>query len=271
MAETDKKITEYYLRQQMNHFLSSLFHDRPEIRHALEICREKKWSAFLCGGAVRDLLLEKSRSMPRDLDIVVNSVTKEDLIDAYKSFVLRENRFEGLSVYINDWKIDIWPLSSTWAFEKEYVPFDGFFSDYTKTTFLNIEAIVVELFPGKGRKRKIASGGFFESVEKKILEINLEANPDPEVNIARAIYMSVKYQFCIGPHLTTYIYNHMDQLNKKRIVQIYRNYLKPNLDEDFIDDIFDRIREKVSKCDSECLTLCNENNKTKENSLLFNC
>ena len=116
----------------------------------------------------------------------------------------------------------MWTLSSTWAFQNKLVQYNSRFSDYTKTPFLNIEAIAVEMFAKKGKKRAVYSNGFFESIKNQTLEINLEENPDPEVNISRAIFMSFHYGFSLGPHLRNYITTHARQLNKDRLLAIYK-------------------------------------------------
>lgn len=242
MAELQIKRLESELREHVSRFVNEILMKSPSAPIADKI-KQNNWMAFLCGGTIRDLLLIEKDSLPRDIDIIVHYVEKEELIEAFKFFNCRVNKFGGLSVQMSDWKVDIWPLAMTWAFQNNYVKYNSSFSSFTKTTFLNIEAIAVELFSERGRKRAIYSNGFFEAVSNRMLEINLKANPAPEINIARAIYMSLKYQFSFGPGLKKYINEHIDQLDKGWLLDIYKNnYSMVNWDKDYLDAIVLKIK-----------------------------
>ena len=56
-----------------------------------------------------------------------------------------------------------------------------------KTTFLNVEAVAVELNPRPTRSRKLYESGFFEGVATETIEINLEENPFPDLCVARSL------------------------------------------------------------------------------------
>ena len=59
-----------------------------------------------------------------------------------------------------DW---IWPLGLTWAFRNGHSGPPSFESLST-TTFLNVEAIAVELWPAKGQGRHVFENHFFDAV-----------------------------------------------------------------------------------------------------------
>ena len=50
----------------------------PHLHNVLEKIRNNEYPAFLCGGAVRNVLLSNN-SIPRDLDIILGYVSREQL------------------------------------------------------------------------------------------------------------------------------------------------------------------------------------------------
>ena len=192
------------------------------------------------------MLLEKKGHISRDLDIIVHYVNKKELIEELGRYDCRQNRFGGFSVQISDWKADVWTLDSTWAFRNNLVRHNGGFSDYTKTTFLNIEAVAVEMFTKKGQRRAIFSNGFFESLIDRMLEINLEKNPDTEINIARAICMGLRYKFAFGPNLRQYIVERSDRMDRDRLLTILRDhYRMKQCDKAYLAAVMDKIKQGV--------------------------
>ena len=181
------------LRKRLGRFVAvdSKRH-HPHLYIALEKIREIRKPTFLCGGAVRDFLLCNSCT-PRDLDIIFGYISREELAALFSDDVKEETGLGGLKLEVRDWSIDMWPLEDTWAF-KENKSGKGF-SDYPKTTFLDVDAIAVELFSRNGRKRTIYSKGFFEAILSKTIELNFEENPAPGKCIVRALQMARKFNF----------------------------------------------------------------------------
>jgi len=190
---------------------------------ALRKIREFKGKAFLCGGAVRDILLSDSRNniIPRDLDIILGYADIRNVADSFSDCTKRWNRYGGISIQVKDWSIDMWPLHKTWAFQKNYVHGKGF-SDFPKTTFLNIEAVAIQLFGKKGKKRVIYSKGFFEAILNRTIEINLEENPNPTACVVRSLRVAKKFKFAIGPNLATYITHWANQIGLKELLKLYQ-------------------------------------------------
>ncbi len=193
-------------------------------RHeALRKISELKGKAILCGGAVRDILLSERRNriVPRDLDIILGYAEIEKVADSFSDCTKRWNCYGGVSIQIKDWSIDMWPLDKTWAFKNNYVEGKGF-SDFPKTTFLNIEAVAIQLFGRKGKKREIYSKGFFESILDRTIEINLEENPNPRMCIVRSLSVAKKYKFAIGPNLAWYIKRYANQIGLEELLELYQ-------------------------------------------------
>ena len=190
---------------------------------ALRRIREFERHAFLCGGAVRDILLSDDRNsiIPRDLDIVLGYAEIENVAASFSDCTKRWNSYGGVSIQVKDWSIDMWPLQKTWAFQKKYVEGRGF-SDFPKTTFLNIEAVAIQLFGKRGQRRAIYSNGFFEAILNKTIEINLKENPNPAACVVRSLSLAKKFKFAIGPKLARYIIHCADQIGLEKLLGLYQ-------------------------------------------------
>ncbi len=222
----DNKITdlENKLRTRMSRFMRNVREKRPEIDVFFELIRKHNTEvpAYLCGGAARNLLLSNNTALPRDLDIILGYTSLESIFSFTNNYKKRNNRFGGVSFEIKDWAIDIWPLSDTWAFKEKHINGNGF-SDFPQTTFLDIEAITIELFCRKGFKRKIYSKGFFESILKRTIEINFEDNPFPAACVARSLAVADRFDFAMGPKLAKYIEHHVREIELEELQNICRS------------------------------------------------
>jgi hypothetical protein len=177
--------------------------------------------AFLCGGAVRDILLHGRKSAPRDLDIILEYLSENQVESLLKTYKSRRTKFGGISIKVIDWSLDIWPLMETWAFKEQLVR--GIcFADFPKTTFFDIDAIAIELFTKRGRMRKIYSKGFFEAILNKTIDINFEENPYPAVCIVKSLANALRFRFRLGRRLAEYIIKHSEQIDAEEMATIYQ-------------------------------------------------
>jgi len=179
-------------------------------------------SAFLFGGVLRDLMIYGASATPRDLDIVVSSVTK-GMEKLFERTLKRRNRFGGYCLDSEGWLFDVWELSSTWAFRDGIVAAQGF-EDLPRTTFLNIHAIVAELAPAAGKQRRIYSSGFFDAVASRTVDVNCEENPFPGLCVVRSFLAADKFGFGIAPRLAKYIAYHAAQCGIDELVDIQRKH-----------------------------------------------
>ncbi len=221
MASTEIEKLKRELRSRIGRFVATDSKRRhPHLYSALEEIRVTKKPAYLCGGAVRDLLLSNNGT-PRDLDIIVGYVSREKLATLFSNNVKGTTGLGGLKLQVKDWSIDMWPLQDTWAFKEGKVSGKGF-SDYPKTTFLDIDAIAIELFSTRRQKRKIYSKGFFEAISSKTIELNFEDNPEPAKCIVRALQVAKKYNFAIGPKLARYMASYTKRMGIEELAGIYQ-------------------------------------------------
>ena len=223
MVDLKTRKLEDDLRERIRRFADNRSKWCSPCYEALQKVREFDCNAFLCGGAVRDILLSNKHNhiIPRDLDIVLGYAEPKMVADSFTDYTRRWNCYGGVSIQIKDWCIDLWQLSETWAFKKKYVEVKGF-ADFPKTTFLDIDAIVVQLFKRKRQKREIYSKGFFEAILKKTIEINLEDNPNPAMCVVRSLRIATKFKFAIGPNLAKYIVHYAHQIGLEKLVDLYR-------------------------------------------------
>lgn len=229
MVNSRIKILESDLRTRISCFVANKSNWCSTCYNALHKIQEFDQYAFLCGGAVRDILLSRRRNniVPRDLDIVLGYTELEEVAASFSDSLKRWNCYGGVSIQIKDWSIDLWSLNKTWAFVQKLVEGKGF-SDFPKTTFLDIEAVAVQLFSRKKGKREIYSKGFFEAILKKTIEINLEENPNPSMCIVRSLSVASKFKFAIGPKLAKYIAHYTSQTDLEELWTLYQIRYKYN-------------------------------------------
>jgi hypothetical protein len=197
---------ETLLRHRLSRFFANHSRWKAALREIVSRIQERQWPAVVFGGVPRDLVVFGNAERPRDIDIVLDDVSVEEIRSAFCERVFRETRFGGVNLRVEGWLIDIWPLRQTWAFREFGLPVAGF-QDLPRTTFLNLEAVAVDLTVRRGQVRNIYSSGFFEGVHERVLDINFEPNPFPGLCVVRSLIMAARLGFRIGSRLASYISN----------------------------------------------------------------
>jgi len=191
----------------------------------LRSLQQANMDAVFFGGTLRSLLVSrvqhKKQGRPRDVDIVISGKSVDFIRSFIEDKIERETRFGGLKFKEREWHFDLWPLERTWAFVNDNEPKRAF-ADLPKTTFFNMEAIAVEVWPKPGKARKIYAGDnqFFEGLAHRILEINREDNPFPALCVVRALVMASALDFYIGAKLATYIANHGESMSDTELQEV---------------------------------------------------
>jgi hypothetical protein len=168
-----------------------------------------QWPAVYFGGTLRALLLGRLTrgipNRPRDIDIVVKGPSSEELERAFAADTTRKTRFGGLHLRRFEWEFDVWPLQETYAFRN--CRNAATFADLPQTTFFNLEAVAVDVWPfaGGGRNLYTADDSFFTAFLKQELEINNEENPFPELCVVRSLVLAASLHWQIGPRLSRYL------------------------------------------------------------------
>ena len=191
--------------------------------------RRQQQAAVFFGGTLRSLLISRLNDQkpgrPRDIDLVVKGCTTEQLSDSFEQIVTRETRFGGLQLQHQHWQFDVWPLEKTWAFVEDQKEAGGF-DELPETTFLNLEAIAVEVWPRSGKGRVVFSGDdqFFEGIANRVVELNREANPFPSLCVVRSLVLAARLNFSIGPRLANYIVKYAKQYSAMDYETVQRKH-----------------------------------------------
>lgn len=155
---------------------------------------------YIFGGAVRDIAIFGRAARPRDIDLVVGDIDGEELASVLAPFVRKKTRFGGLRLVVQGVQVDIWPLSETWAFRNRLVNHIEF-SRLPETTFLNVDAVAVELIGCLLKPGEIYSKGFFEGIRNRVIDVNFAINPYPEKVVVRSLSLARRIEFSVGPRL----------------------------------------------------------------------
>ena len=167
-----------------------------ELQWLAEALEERGHAAFVLGGAIREAHLRGPDATPKDLDVVVDidSVDQLLVLDGFDH--VHANSFGGLRGLRNDVVFDLWPLKSTWAFVHGHVQ-DVTFENLPATTSLTIEAIAAQVACGNA----LYDAGFLQSIYDRVIDVNLEPLPRPKQVFGRALALADRMQFRFGSRL----------------------------------------------------------------------
>jgi hypothetical protein len=210
---------ELSLVNNFRRFFTSRARLKAPLISALDRIGERKMTAFVFGGALRDLMVQGSSAEPRDIDVVVDCSSIEELERLFSDYLIRRTRFGGLHLNVRGWAVDIWPLAQTWALREGLVT-DRDFHALCKTTFLNVEAITAEILPKRRSITRLYSHGFFEAVCSRTLDINLEENPFPELCAVRSLVTASSLQFGLSKRLAKYVLHYLQHTALEELVLI---------------------------------------------------
>jgi hypothetical protein len=157
---------------------------------------------YLFGGILRDLALLGRKGFNSDIDLVVEG-NWGSCIAYLQSLGARRNKFGGFRLTVGGWPIDIWNARDTWAIKQGLVSYVGIAS-LTETTVLNWDAILMNWRTRNFIYRK----GYLESLRERLLDIVLEANPNPFGMAVRVFrHLCIKDAKKISPAAAVYLAN----------------------------------------------------------------
>lgn len=161
---------------------------------------------YIFGGFVRDYLYHYTKF--NDIDFVIDiesEALKDKLIDLNEKTVL-VNQFGGYKIIFDEIKIDVWALEDTWAIKH------GYFNkgELLKTVYLNIDAYAFDL-SSKCFVDKCNISGIPKSID-----ICFEVNPYEELNLARSIVFSRKYNIPLSSQIISKLVKVKNNEEKRR-------------------------------------------------------
>lgn len=210
------------LSDKLGRFLSLRVPYRQPMHDVLDCVTKHQTSAFFFGGLLRDIMLKGPTATPRDVDIVVHEMTAS-FLHSVECKIRRRTRFGGVNLESEGWIFDIWDLPNTWAF-KSGIKNGCSFYDLPKTTFLNIQAVVAEVFPRPGKARAVYSHGFFEALQTRTLDINCEENPYPSLCVLQSLFAAQKLGFGLSKRLSCYIVHHTQCEGIEKLVHMQESH-----------------------------------------------
>lgn len=159
---------------------------------------------FALGGASR-FLLNKG-----DVDIVVDAPwqrvkRKLDSIcrtDAQVKHPYKINNKNGYKLRIGSWLFDVWTVDTTYAIKKGFVKKNSIES-LLKTTFFDWDAWLYD----PQLDTLITNEGVIETMNKGVVSINLQPNPDP-INVVRRA-LKLQQEFRLSGPLKQYVKNEL--------------------------------------------------------------
>lgn len=151
------------------------------------------------GGMPRDIARVGADAFKSDVDLVVDA-PPESLAELLRSSRARTNRFGGYRIDGNRHSYDVWSLSSTWAVKAGHVRASRL-QHLVHTTFFDCDAVVYLC-----KARRIHHGPQFETwLRKRIVDVNLEANPNPAGAVTRALRVIADWNNTPGPGLIRFL------------------------------------------------------------------
>jgi hypothetical protein len=207
---------EQTLKARVDYFFKSKSRYRTEVA-AFAAKLADIGSVAVIGGMLRDLYLGGNRNFVSDIDFVVNAHCFAELDKMAQSLQAQRNRFGGYALKLHRWRVDVWPLQRTWAAVEGHVQVNGL-QDLLKVTFFDWDAIIYDV-----ETKKIVSGSaYFSQIDRRILEINLEPNPNPLGNAVRALRYAWRWHASFGPRLAHHVYLQICQRGWDRLIEAER-------------------------------------------------
>lgn len=225
MVEVMSSDSKRKLRKQFSKFVVRHDCGVGAYARAFRVIRDREWKVFAFGGTPRGVFEYGHRYIPRDLDLVISDEHFPPFEFAFKSHIIRTNRFGGLNIRFGNVLIDAWPLSATWAFREKHIS-EVSFENLPKTTFLNIDSIAIEIIPTKGCARKIHESGFFSALKSRTLDISMEVNPFPALCAIRNLQMSRRFGLKLSHRLAFYTFEMLSNIPLNDFLKVQISHYK---------------------------------------------
>jgi hypothetical protein len=215
-----------HLRKKINAKVNRFLNGSDDAAKALRILSNGSWRTFVFGGVLREITLSHHPCI-RDLDIVIDDTGFPEFKNRFRNCVLGKNSFNGLRLLVEGFKVDAWPLSSTWAFQTGAVQ-GASFHRLQDTTFLNVDSILREITPNKNGIR-LYGDRFMQALENQTMDIVLQDNPLPNLAAVRAIRLHIHQGFSLSKRLAEYINHYLNNTEIGQVVEQYYSHYNRSL------------------------------------------
>jgi hypothetical protein len=225
------------LKHRLDYFFRSEARARGEVAQFAQQMRSLGQVAVI-GGMLRNLCLDGTREFISDVDFVIDCVSIPEFERIMKRLDAKQNRFGGFGISLSRWKVDIWPLQRTWAAVEGYIRIEKL-DDLINATFFNWDEAIYRLDDHK----LTTAPEYFEWLSRRLLEINLEANPNPMGNAIRALRYAWRWNAMFGPRLARHVLNQLrDHRWEKFLVNEQASFAHRVLDQLDGDRLFGQLK-----------------------------
>lgn len=176
--------------------LRKLAKEDPAAWEVIACLRDAIPDTVLFGGMIRDLCLQHRWS---DIDLVSNE-SRHALARVLEPYRPRTNRFGGFRFLVGRQYFDVWALEDTWALKHELVK-PAKFAALLRSTFFHVDASFYHLTT----KQFLQSEEQEASIERMVLSINLEENPNPRNMALKAIQHALTRNFSLSHGLADFV------------------------------------------------------------------
>ncbi|MER0240074.1 hypothetical protein [Fulvimarina sp. MAC8] len=190
---------ENLLRRRAAYFFTTDRRGRREVRDfaaSLSMMGE----CAVVGGMLRDLCLGGHRAFRSDVDFVADVEDLPAFDRAMERLGATVNRFGGYGVKLSQWQVDVWPLQRTWAKCERYAEVRCI-DDVLNTTFFDWDAVLY--YPSTGRVA--AKECYFGRLRDRLIDVNLQPNPNPVGNAVRALRYACRWNARLAPKLAEHV------------------------------------------------------------------
>lgn len=207
--------------------LRRFFEDAPEERRPLTSFIEELnevSSAVIFGGLIRDVCLHGVKKFKSDVDIVVRCQDSQAFERFIQSRNVQKNKFGGYRLQVSRWLVDIWEFENTWAFSNGFIdPVDE--KSLLETTFFNWDAIFYDVLERQLEFRD----GYFDDLSNKVLDMNLEDNPNELGAFIRTLRLVSKNSAKTSRGLTEFMLSSFDKTLDCQILNYEKNHFQSSL------------------------------------------
>jgi hypothetical protein len=185
------------LKKRADYFFASQACHRPEVALFSNLLLSLGPTVVI-GGFLRDICI--SGNFNSDVDFVVAPASISEFERLVGHFGGRANRFGGFGITLNRWKVDVWPLERTWAAVSGHVAVSCL-DDLMKVTFFDWDAILYSV----GDQKLISGHAYFDRIRTRVIDVNLEPNPNPVGNAVRALRYAYRWGAQFGERLASHV------------------------------------------------------------------
>lgn len=169
----------------------------------------------LVGGAIRDLARGGRKAFSSDLDFVILSGSHHRFAEQMSAAKAVANKFGGYRLQLLHWQVDVWHIHDTWARTNGHRSVEQP-EDLLECTFFDWDSVLFDVM----RRRVIMHDDYLDRMHSNVLDIRLEANPNPRGALIRALRRAALWNVRFGPRLSEFARRQMSSAQWADLVRV---------------------------------------------------